>query len=146
MQAADAAELYVTDIARDVINGWPFLEKRQVGLVPHLKQLLWKHDEGLAWLKGCQGPAVKQELVNTVAVVKQQPLPASWKTHDDAVAPSLVQEVLRRFGGAEPVVDAFASKENKRFPTFWDVKVDAFTKDWKRSGLMWMNPPFDVVE
>ena len=52
--------------------------------------------------------------------------------------------IIHEFGGAVLRVDAFASASNARFPLFWDVTTDAFSKDWGSHGLLWINPPFDL--
>ena len=50
------------------------------------------------------------------------------------------------FGCGLPTVDAFASKDNRRFPEYWSVDDDAFTKSWRGKKLLWINPPFDVFD
>ena len=54
--------------------------------------------------------------------------------------------VVQRFGGNVPTVDAFASRQNQRFPRFWDSKQNAFSKDWSLEDLLWINPPFDKIK
>ena len=76
------------------------------------------------------------------AQIDALPYPQEWKTQDYALRPELVEEVINEFGGEVPVLDAFATSTNKRFPKFWDEQKDAFSQNWGRSGgLLWMNPP-----
>jgi len=45
-------------------------------------------------------------------------------------------------------VDAFADSRNHRFPRWWGdggESPDAFQKDWGQEGLLWCNPPFEML-
>ena len=73
---------------------------------------------------------------------------AAWKTETYIVLDQ-VRDAVCAFAGFTPVVDAFAEKENARFPKYWDNKADAFKQDWGKHKL-WLNPPYsrlpEVVE
>ena len=50
------------------------------------------------------------------------------------------------FGGEQPEVDAFAPPHNKRFEDFWCEENDDFTKNWGGGKLLWMNPPYNIMD
>ena len=70
-----------------------------------------------------------------------------WQTCNYAVHPLLVRVVVDHFGEGEPTVDCFATAENKRFAVHWSREDSAWQHSWswKRTWLLWMNPPFDVI-
>ena len=57
-----------------------------------------------------------------------------------------MKDIVETFGLNVPSVDAFASKENRRSPKFWDTKVEAFKQDWGKEPLLWINPPFETLD
>ena len=71
-----------------------------------------------------------------------------WQTCDYAVDPVVVRQIVDHFGVREPKVDAFASVDNRRFPVFWSEADSAWSRSWtwRRQGLLWMNPPYDVID
>ena len=44
-----------------------------------------------------------------------------------------------------PLIDVFATPSNARCPVFWDPSTNAFEKNWKAQGLLWINPPFSEM-
>jgi len=57
-----------------------------------------------------------------------------------------VEDIVKYFGEV-PVVDAFATEANKRFPVYWDVQKDAYKQHWgNQGGTLWMNPPFSQMQ
>ena len=146
-------DFYIADITCDVILSYPFLRSRNIGVIPHRRRLLWEHDWGWTWLRGGHGtlssspPSHWRDIgTTTLAPWRSRPRRSAWFTCDYAVRSDLVDLVVQRFGGNVPTVDAFASRQNKRFPKFWDIKKDAFSKDWSTEDLLWINPPFDKIE
>ena len=132
----------------DVILGYPFLCGRQMSPILHQKKLLWERATKWTWLTGSE-----VQIRNIVHKEKrletpdgQRPKPKRWVSHDYAVREDLVQTIVDAFGGNVPSVDAFASKENRRFPKFWDTKKNAFKQDWGKERLLWINPPFETLE
>ena len=111
-----------------------------MGVMPHRHRLLWERHNGWTWLGGDCAPVDV-----SIANVTSAPKTRHWRTDDYAVRHDLVQHVIDHFGGTVPSIDAFASMKNKRFPRFWDKHADAFTKDWASEDLLWINPPFDLL-
>ena len=137
-------EFYLADIGVDMVVGWPLLHGHQLAVVPHRQQLLWEYPDGSgwAWLQSCRGggEATDDQKVTLASVERK------WKTQDYAVRDSLVNDILKRFN-VEPVVDAFATAENKRFPEHWDETQDAFKQHWGQpQGVLWMSPPFTRMQ
>jgi len=144
-----AAEFYVADIDNDIILGWLFLYGHWVGVLPHRKKLLWELGEDWAWLSGClRNPDHLVQCDRVVAAqVRQLSLPHSWKAKDYALRPELVEKVVQDFGGEIPVLEAFATNDNKWGSKFWDITDDAFSKTWGSfSGLFWINTPFQTLD
>ena len=143
-------EFYEANIAVDMILGWPFLQGHHLGVVPHKKQLLWEYpnDRGWGWLSGCSSKVAHQRGVGMCSTSPSGMRPTSqkWRTRDYAVRQEVVEEIIKKFGCEVPVLDAFATPENRRFPKFWDLKKDAFSQNWNEAGFLWVNPPFDVMD
>ena len=63
----------------------------------------------------------------------------------------MVEEILQGLGlGTErPIIDVFASAQNKRFKFYWGRDtpgsngMSSFAMDWGNPSLLWMNPPFE---
>ena len=133
----------------DVILGYPFLCGRQMSPILHRRKILWERAKKWTWLTGDEAKigGVKSERSKSLGLPKgQRPKPKMWISHDYAVKEDFVQKIVQHFGGNVPSVDAFASKDNCRFPKFWDAQVDAFKKDWGKERLLWINPPFETLE
>ena len=71
----------------------------------------------------------------------------NWITNDYAVSPQLVDDIIETFGVRRQKVDCFASKDNKRFERYWSKDDSAWDKHWgpQHSGLLWMNPPYNMI-
>ena len=67
-------------------------------------------------------------------------IPQGWKHHTYHVVDAWRDRIVSELG-ITPVVDAFATAGNERFPVFWTEEDDAFTKDWSARGTLWINPP-----
>ena len=143
-------DFYVADMDDcDIILGFPFLCGRQMSPILHQKKLLWERERHWTWLTGDElhiRTIVQKETKGLQAADEQRPKPSRWVSHDYAVRKDLVEEIVKKFGGNVPTVDAFASKENRRFQKFWDTQINAFRQDWGRERLLWMNPPFETLE
>jgi hypothetical protein len=62
---------------------------------------------------------------------------------------SRVKEILFRLNVEEPTLDAFATEENHRFPTWFGrggVVADSFTASWGAVPLLWANPPYSQLD
>ena len=127
---------YNAAIEWDAIISYPTLKKFRWGVMPHRQCILWEKTDGnIVWLSG--GTKIQGFV--------QKPTPRNWVTNDYAVREELVRKVVAHFGEV-PTVDAFASNLNHRFPRFWTKEDNAFEKDWGKEGLLWINPPFEVME
>ena len=143
-------DFYEAEVDCDLILGYPFLRDRHMSPILHRKKLLWERKDRWTWLMG-GGSEIRQvtqeeKRKDLNELPKQRPKPRTWVSHDYAVKKDLVKTIVEHFGGEEPSLDAFASKENRRFPRYWDVDTNAFSKDWSQEGLLWMNPPFETLE
>ena len=166
---------YEAAIGWDLIVGYDFLTKNQMGLLPHKKSLVVEKDGEVKLFLGTdksQGrPYLEKEIISAECVQEERgeeegggkahPKKAdggghskatvdvvsgrAWNTDDYAVRSDLVSEVVTYLDGGVPTVDAFASETNKRFEKFWSVQDDAFDKDWGVEKLLWINPPFDKI-
>jgi hypothetical protein len=66
-----------------------------------------------------------------------------------AVRECIVEDIIQRLGCGQPVLDAFASSQNHRFPRWWGEggeKPDALAESWSDVGLLWCNPPFSQFQ
>ena len=137
-------DFYLSDITCDVIISHDLLLEKALVPVPHRKCLLWERPDGWTWLFAHprDTPVSRSSLaINGSSSLSKA---TSWHTNDYAVRDDLVKLIIHELGGGMPQVDAFASTSNARFPLFWDVTTDAFSKDWGSHGLLWINPPFDL--
>ena len=56
-----------------------------------------------------------------------------------------MQEALQALNAGVPQIDAFATSQNTRCSLHWDVNNSAFERNWQAQGLLWINPPFDLL-
>ena len=64
----------------------------------------------------------------------------AFKSEEFLVTPRFFAEILQ-FADCDPVVDVFASAENKQLPKYWCKQQDAFLEDW--SGIpLYLHPPY----
>ena len=67
----------------------------------------------------------------------------SWTTSAYRVAEPVRDKILQELDQGIPSVDAFATRVNARFPSFWTREDDAFEQDWGEEELLWINPHFE---
>ena len=58
-------------------------------------------------------------------------------------------EILQKLGVEPPSVDAFADYELHLCSRWWGPgsteSEDAFSRDWGKESLLWINPPFSFL-
>jgi len=46
----------------------------------------------------------------------------------------------------EPIIDSFATPSNTLCGKFWDLQSDALSQSWTLHSLLWMKPPFSLLD
>jgi hypothetical protein len=71
--------------------------------------------------------------------------PGPWGD-DYQVIPSLIPGILPGLSCPTPTSDAFCSSHNALFPAPWGFGADALAQHWDSNRLLWMNPPFQLLD
>jgi len=71
---------------------------------------------------------------------------SEFKREDYAIRAETFREVVDSMGVGEPIIDSFATPSNTLCEKFWDLQSDALSQSWTRQGLLWMNPPFSLLD
>jgi hypothetical protein len=67
-----------------------------------------------------------------------------YRTEEYAVQKRHMEHILKEFG-VMTTVDAFASRDNARFPRFWTEEEDAIKQPWS-GEVLWCNPPWCLLD
>ena len=103
--------------------------------------------EDAPWLE--QAWLLKQG-VSVISVPERQESPEKWVTEKYAVRQGIVNDIKMRLK-VQPQVDGFAEESNHRFEEWWgpgsrSEVEDAFKTSWAGGRLLWLNPPFSVLD
>lgn len=141
VQVHTTGTFYEAAIVWDAIVGYDFLITHGLAIWPAGRCLMDRPDEGWRYLGGEEplDPPHKKPTEKEIAATRRR----RWITTDYAVCSDVVRRIVKELDGGEPTIDAFATKENKRFPRCWTEEEDAFKQNWGKEELLWMNPPFD---
>jgi len=69
-----------------------------------------------------------------------------FKSADYAIRSETFGEVVDSIGVGEPIINSFSTPSNTLCEKFWDLQRDALSQSWTGRRLLWMNPPFSLLE
>ena len=137
--------LYDADTNVDVILSYEWLRQNYIDVRCRRHGLEVQTPQGPVWIAG-MSDYVRQRMTTEICAVRRQ-IPSMSETGQSRCVESytvrwpFVYEIVKQFG-VEPTRDCFASEGNKRCSQCYTQEDDAMSKEWKKSEIMWLNPPW----